>query len=102
MGSLLRSITANRHAAPPLRLPTRSVEKEQRTGGSLAGFYAGEIGVAHELRHRLRDREQKGVGALSGKKLSAAEAKDYGAVNEVVDREALLPRAWELARHLKK
>ncbi len=39
---------------------------------------------------------------LSGQKLSAAEAKDYGAVNEVVGREALLPRAWELARHLKK
>src|SRR5580658_2027032 len=29
---------------------------------------------------------------LSGQKLSAAEAKDYGAVNEVVGREALLPR----------
>ena len=39
---------------------------------------------------------------LSGQKLSAAEAKAYGAVNEVVGREALLPRAWELARHLKK
>jgi enoyl-CoA hydratase/carnithine racemase len=39
---------------------------------------------------------------LSGQKLTAAEAKDYGAVNEVVGREALLPRAWELARHLKK
>jgi enoyl-CoA hydratase/carnithine racemase len=31
---------------------------------------------------------------LSGQKLSAAEAKTYGAVNE--------PRAWELARNLKK
>ncbi|MFZ0007979.1 MAG: enoyl-CoA hydratase/isomerase family protein [Steroidobacteraceae bacterium] len=39
---------------------------------------------------------------LSGQKLSAAEAKDYGAVNEVLAPEALLPRAWELARHLKK
>lgn len=39
---------------------------------------------------------------LSGQKLSAAEARDYGAVNEVLAREALLPRAWELARHLKK
>src|SRR5580658_6306409 len=39
---------------------------------------------------------------LSGQRLSAAEAKDYGAVNEVVGREALLPRAWELARHLTK
>ena len=39
---------------------------------------------------------------LSGQKLSAAEAKEYGAVNEVVPRQALLPSAWELARHLKK
>jgi enoyl-CoA hydratase/carnithine racemase len=39
---------------------------------------------------------------LSGQKLSAAEAEGYGAVNEVVDRGALLPRAWELAHHLKK
>jgi enoyl-CoA hydratase/carnithine racemase len=39
---------------------------------------------------------------LSGQKLSATEAKDYGAVNEVLALEALLPRAWELARHLKK
>src|SRR5438270_11220716 len=39
---------------------------------------------------------------LSGQKLSAAEAKGYGAVNEVGHRVALLPRAWELARHMKK
>jgi enoyl-CoA hydratase/carnithine racemase len=39
---------------------------------------------------------------LSGQKLSAAEAREYGAVNEVLEREALLPRAWELARHLNK
>jgi enoyl-CoA hydratase/carnithine racemase len=39
---------------------------------------------------------------LSGQKLSAVEAREYGAVNEVVSREALLPRAWELARHMKK
>src|ERR1700736_4312796 len=39
---------------------------------------------------------------LSGQKLSSAQAKEYGAVNEVVSREALLPRAWELARHMKK
>jgi len=39
---------------------------------------------------------------LSGQKLSAADAKEYGAVNEVMSRESLLPRAWELARHMKK
>jgi len=39
---------------------------------------------------------------LSGQKLSAAQAMEYGAVNEVVPGEALLPRTWELARHMKK
>src|SRR5580704_13210470 len=39
---------------------------------------------------------------LSSQKLSAVEAKEYGAVNEVLPREALVPRAWELARHLMK
>jgi len=39
---------------------------------------------------------------LTGQKLTAAEAKEYGAVNEVVSRNDLLPRAWELARHMKK
>ena len=39
---------------------------------------------------------------LSGQQLSAAQAKEYGAVNEIVSREASLPRAWELARHMTK
>jgi enoyl-CoA hydratase/carnithine racemase len=39
---------------------------------------------------------------LSSQRLSAVAAKDYGAVNEVLPREALAPRAWELARHLMK
>ena len=39
---------------------------------------------------------------LTGQKLSAAEAKQYGAVNEVISRQALLPRAWELARQFKQ
>jgi enoyl-CoA hydratase/carnithine racemase len=39
---------------------------------------------------------------LTGQKLSAGEAKDYGAVNEVMPREVLLRRAWELARALHK
>jgi enoyl-CoA hydratase/carnithine racemase len=39
---------------------------------------------------------------LTSQKLSAAEAKELGAVNEVLSREHLLPRAWELARHLTK
>jgi enoyl-CoA hydratase/carnithine racemase len=39
---------------------------------------------------------------LSGERLSAEQAKEYGAVNEIVSRADLLPRAWELARHLTK
>ena len=37
---------------------------------------------------------------LTGQKLSAAELKDIGLVNEVMPREKLLPRAWELAEQL--
>lgn len=39
---------------------------------------------------------------LSSQKLTAKEAKEYGAVNEIVERKKLLPRAWELARFLKR
>ncbi|MGH7984885.1 MAG: enoyl-CoA hydratase/isomerase family protein [Candidatus Binataceae bacterium] len=35
---------------------------------------------------------------LTGQKLSAREALNLGVVSEVLPREALLPRAWELAR----
>ncbi len=39
---------------------------------------------------------------LSGQQLSANDAKDYGAVNEILAPEALIPRAWELARHMTR
>src|SRR6201981_2566655 len=39
---------------------------------------------------------------LSGQKLSAAQAKEFGAANEIVSRSRLLPRAWELARHMTR
>src|SRR5262249_7410676 len=39
---------------------------------------------------------------LTGKKLSAREALEWGAVNEVLPRDRLLGRAWELARELAK
>jgi 6-oxocamphor hydrolase len=35
---------------------------------------------------------------LTGQKIAAQEAKDYGIVNEVVPRAKLMDRAWELAR----
>jgi enoyl-CoA hydratase/carnithine racemase len=37
---------------------------------------------------------------LTGQQLTARQALDYGIVNEVVPVDAVLPRAWELARQL--
>lgn len=37
---------------------------------------------------------------LTGQELSAEECKDLGLVNEVLPRDQLLPRAYELARHI--
>jgi enoyl-CoA hydratase/carnithine racemase len=37
---------------------------------------------------------------LTGQKLSAQQALEYGAVNEVLPKAALMDRAWELARYL--
>ncbi|OGA48811.1 MAG: crotonase [Betaproteobacteria bacterium RIFCSPLOWO2_12_FULL_62_58] len=39
---------------------------------------------------------------LTAQVLSAKEALQYGLVNEVLSRETLLPRAWELARQIMK
>jgi 6-oxocamphor hydrolase len=37
---------------------------------------------------------------LTGQKISAQEAREMGLVGEVLARDALLPRAWELARQI--
>jgi enoyl-CoA hydratase/carnithine racemase len=39
---------------------------------------------------------------LLGQTLTAAQALAYGAVNEVLPQQQLLPRAWELAQELAK
>jgi enoyl-CoA hydratase/carnithine racemase len=39
---------------------------------------------------------------LTGKKLSAQEALEWGAISEVLPKDRLLDRAWELARELAK
>ena len=39
---------------------------------------------------------------LTGEKLPATKAKEYGAVNEILTRSDLLPRAWEIARQMNK
>ncbi len=37
---------------------------------------------------------------LTGQELDATQALDYGLVNEILPAEALVPRAWELARQI--
>jgi enoyl-CoA hydratase/carnithine racemase len=39
---------------------------------------------------------------LTGQVLGAREAKDMGLISELMSRERLLPRAWELAEQLAK
>jgi len=39
---------------------------------------------------------------LTGEEISAQEALDLGVVNEVMSKDELLPRAWELAREIKQ
>jgi len=39
---------------------------------------------------------------LTGQKISAQEALTLGVVNEVLPRDGVLPRAWELAEHIAK
>jgi len=39
---------------------------------------------------------------LTGQSINAQEAKEYGLVNEVMSRDKLLPRAWELAEQLMR
>ena len=39
---------------------------------------------------------------LTGEKLTASKARDYGAVNEILKRSDLLPRAWDIARQMTK
>src|SRR5262249_30202903 len=54
------------------------------------------IWPATAARHRER------YMLLTGKKLSAREALEWGAVNEVLPKDRLLDRAWELAHELAK
>ncbi|HME68276.1 MAG TPA: enoyl-CoA hydratase/isomerase family protein [Myxococcota bacterium] len=56
----------------------------------------------HVLWPRLVGRNRGRYMLLTGKKLSAREALEWGAVNEVLAKEQLLGRAWELARELAK
>ena len=51
----------------------------------------------HVVWHLLLDTNRGRYFLLTGQKLSAREALELGLVNEVLPRENLSPRAWELA-----
>ena len=59
---LLGAIAADRHAAPPSPAPSRVVDEHQRAAMSFARPHVSEILLAHELRQRLADRQQQGLG----------------------------------------
>jgi enoyl-CoA hydratase/carnithine racemase len=56
----------------------------------------------HVIWPMLVGRNRGRYMLLTGKKLSAQEALEWGAVSEVLPKEKLLDRAWELARELAK
>jgi len=56
----------------------------------------------HVIWPQLVGRNRARYMLLTGKKLGAQEALEWGAVNEVLPKHALLDRAWELARELAK
>ena len=75
-----------------------------RLGGGLAGLPATELG-AIAIRAAL---ERSGLApdeveyAVMGQVLQAREAKELGLVAELMPREKLLPRAWEIAAQLAR
>ena len=56
----------------------------------------------HVLWPALIGRNRARYLLLTGKKLSAQQALEWGAVNEVLPKDRLLDRAWELARELAR
>lgn len=54
----------------------------------------------HTIWPRVIGHNRARYFLLTGQKLSAREALEYGAVNEVVPKDQLMSRAWELARYL--
>jgi enoyl-CoA hydratase/carnithine racemase len=56
----------------------------------------------HVIWPLLVGRNRARYMLLTGKRLSAQEALEWGAVNEVLPRDQLLDRAWELARDLAR
>lgn len=56
----------------------------------------------HVIWSHLAGHNRARYMLLTGQKVSADEARQWGVVNEVLPKEQLLDRAWELARELVK
>lgn len=94
---------ALRHAEIPL-LSDIVLAAESATIQDSAHFPGGLVpgdGV-HIVFPHLMGTNRGRYFLLTGQVLTAQEAKDIGLVNEVLSADALLPRAWELARYLKQ
>lgn len=94
---------AVRHAEIPL-LCDIVIAAEQATIQDSAHFNGGLVpgdGV-HIVFPLLMGVNRGRYFLLTGQVLNAKEAKDLGLVTEVMPREKLLPRAWELARQLRQ
>src|SRR5262245_49493104 len=55
----LRPVAADRHAAPPARVPSRVIGKQQCAPMTLARFHVGEVFVADKFRQDLGDGDQQ-------------------------------------------
>ena len=91
----------NIHAEVPL-LGDIVLASEDAYFQDLAHFPRGMVpgDGAHVLWPLLVGRNRGRYLLLTGKQLTAREACDWGAVNEVLPKDKVLDRAWELAREL--
>jgi enoyl-CoA hydratase/carnithine racemase len=94
---------AVRHAEIPL-LSDIVLASEEATIQDSAHFNGGLVpgdGV-HIVFPLLMGTNRGRYFLLTGQVLNASEAKDLGLVSEVLPKDKLLPRAWELARQLRQ
>jgi enoyl-CoA hydratase/carnithine racemase len=92
---------ALRHSELPLLCDIVLATEEtafQDSGHFMNGLIPGD--GMHVVYPMLLGMNRGRYFLLTGQKLSAHEAKDLGLVNEVLARDRLLPRAWELAKLL--
>lgn len=93
---------ALRHAEIPL-LSDIVLASDTATFQDSAHFWGGLVpgdGV-HVVFPHLMGSNRGRYFLLTGQTIDAKEAKEVGLISEVLPPEALLPRAWELARYLK-